>query len=52
MPTTTLFGVQADGEGQALVPFALHDGDKVMITAEPKGGSMRRPQPPVISAEA
>jgi hypothetical protein len=52
VPTTTLFGVQADGQGQALVPFALHDGDKVMITAEPMGGSMAPTSAPVISAEA
>ncbi len=34
------------------MPFALHDGDKVLVTAERMGGSMAPTSPPVITAEA
>ena len=52
MPTTTLFSVQADGQGQASVPYMLRDGDKVLITAEPEGGAEAPTSAPVITADA
>jgi anti-sigma-K factor RskA len=52
VPTSTLFSVQADGEGQVYVPYPLREGDKVLITAEQEGGADAPTSPPVISAEA
>ena len=52
VPTSTLFGVQSDGEGQVFVPYPLREGDKVLITTEDEGGSLVPTSPPIISAEA
>jgi anti-sigma factor RsiW len=49
-PTDALFRTTADGRASVDVPADLHDGDKVLVTAEPDGGSAAPTSRPVVSA--
>jgi hypothetical protein len=52
LPTDALFTVSSRGAGEVAVPKAVHDGDSVLVTAEPSGGSDAPTSPPVITAQA
>ena len=49
-PTTALFSVTAQGDGDVDVPGSLRGVNLVMVTPEPLGGSKVPTHPPVISA--
>jgi anti-sigma-K factor RskA len=49
-PTDSLFAPRADGSATAGVPAALRDGDTVMVTSEPRGGSEAPTRAPLLSA--
>lgn len=51
-PTNTLFMVSDDGEAEVTVPYPVHPGDKVLVTAELDGGSDTPTSSPVIAAQA
>ena len=44
----SIFNVDDDGEGSAAVPESLDDGDAVMVTREPRGGSDEPTEAPVL----
>lgn len=46
---SSLFSVSRDGSGAAGVPEDLSDADAVMVTREPRGGSMTPSEQPVIT---
>jgi anti-sigma-K factor RskA len=47
----SIFSVDADGEGSAAVPESLADGDAVMVTREPRGGSDEPTEAPVLRVD-
>lgn len=49
-PTNALFGVTRTGSGSVAVPGDLHGVLKVMVTAEPLGGSQHPTSTPIIIA--
>ena len=49
-PTDALFRTTADGRASVDVPADLRAGDKVLVTAEPDGGSAAPTSRPVVSA--
>lgn len=49
-PTDALFRTTPDGRASVDVPADLHAGDKVLVTAEPDGGSAAPTSRPVVSA--
>jgi hypothetical protein len=51
-PTNTLFMVRDDGQAEVTVPFPVHPGDKVLVTAEQDGGSDTPTSSPVLAAQA
>ena len=50
-PTSALFGVTADGNGDVEVPGSLHGVSQVLVTPEPAGGSKVPTHAPVIAAK-
>lgn len=50
-PTSALFSVTANGDGDVEVPGNLHGVDAVMVTPEPAGGSRIPTHPAVIRAQ-
>jgi anti-sigma-K factor RskA len=50
-PTSALFGVTADGNGDVDVPGSLHGVSQVLVTPEPAGGSKVPTHAPVIAAK-
>ena len=50
-PTTALFSVNSDGDGDVEVPGNLHGVDGLMVTPEPDGGSRVPTRPAVIRAQ-
>ncbi len=50
--TNTLFMVRADGQGEVTVPYPVHPGDKVLVTAEDSGGADAPTSAPVLAAQA
>jgi anti-sigma-K factor RskA len=50
-PTTALFDVNADGNGDVDVPGSLKGVDQVLVTPEPAGGSQVPTHTPVIAAQ-
>jgi anti-sigma-K factor RskA len=51
-PTNTLFTIREDGYADVTVPYPVHPGDKVLVTAEDSGGADAPTSTPVISAQA
>jgi anti-sigma-K factor RskA len=49
-PTDSLFTPRADGSATAGVPAALREGDTVMVTSEPRGGSETPTRAPLLAA--
>ena len=49
-PTSALFGVTSQGNGDVAVPGSLHGVTQVLVTPEPAGGSKVPTHPPVIAA--
>jgi hypothetical protein len=49
-PTDALFSVTGEGNGTAGVPSDLRGVSKVLVTAEPLGGSLKPTRSPVIVA--
>jgi hypothetical protein len=49
-PTDALFRTTADGRASVDVPADVRAGDKVLVTAEPDGGSAAPTSRPVVSA--
>ncbi len=49
-PTSALFGVTAQGNGDVDVPGSLRGVDQVLVTPEPDGGSKVPTHVPVIAA--
>ncbi len=49
-PTAALFTPRSDGSATATVTGKLHDGDQVLVTAEPDGGSPMPTSNPVLAA--
>jgi hypothetical protein len=49
-PTNALFSVRR-GQATVQVPGGVRDGDQVLVTAEPDGGSERPTRAPVIVAQ-
>ena len=47
---STIFVVDRKGEGVAAIPAGLDDGDEVMVTMEPRGGSDAPTTPPLLRA--
>jgi Anti-sigma-K factor rskA len=47
-PTDALFGVTSRGSGSASVPGSLHGVGEVLVTSEPRGGSLHPTSRPVI----
>ena len=47
-PTDALFGVTSQGSGSASVPQSLHGVREVLVTSEPRGGSLHPTSQPVI----
>ena len=45
------FEVDARGSGAAALPVSLEDVDAVMVTREPRGGSLKPTEPPVLRIE-
>ncbi|MEV4420187.1 anti-sigma factor [Patulibacter sp. NPDC049589] len=50
-PTDVLFSVDAKGHGEAKIPGDLSKVDQVLVTAEPKGGSMEPTTDPVLHVQ-
>jgi anti-sigma-K factor RskA len=50
-PTAALFTPRTDGSATATVTGKLHDGDQVLVTAEPEGGSPAPTSDPVLAAK-
>jgi anti-sigma-K factor RskA len=50
-PTTALFGVTTNGNGDVVVPGSLRGVSGVMVTPEPAGGSQTPTHAPVIQAQ-
>jgi anti-sigma-K factor RskA len=50
-PTAALFTPRRDGSATATVPGHLGDGDQVMVTAEPDGGSPMPTSAPILAAK-
>jgi anti-sigma-K factor RskA len=50
-PTSALFGVTTDGNGDVGVPGSLHGVTQVLVTPEPAGGSKVPTHAPVIAAK-
>jgi anti-sigma factor RsiW len=50
-PTSALFSVTANGDGDVEVPGNLHGVDQVMVTPEPAGGTRVPTHPAVIRAQ-
>jgi anti-sigma-K factor RskA len=50
-PTTALFTPLSDGSATATVTGDLHDGDQILVTAEPQGGSPMPTSDPVLAAQ-
>jgi anti-sigma-K factor RskA len=50
-PTAALFTPRRDGTATATVTGRLHDGDQVLVTAEPEGGSPAPTSDPVLAAK-
>jgi anti-sigma-K factor RskA len=49
-PTDVLFSVTKDGSASVDVPGNLHGIQRLMVTAEPAGGSRQPTSPPIITA--
>jgi hypothetical protein len=49
-PTSALFVSRADGSAATGVPASLHDGDAVLVTSEPSGGSRAPTRAPLLTA--
>jgi anti-sigma-K factor RskA len=47
----SIFNVDGDGDGSAAVPQSLEDGDAVMVTREPRGGSEEPTESPVLRVD-
>jgi hypothetical protein len=47
-PTDALFGVTSQGSGATSVPGSLHGVREVLVTSEPRGGSLHPTSQPVI----
>src|SRR3954453_20130506 len=50
-PTSALFTPLSDGSATATVTGDLHDGDQILVTAEPAGGSPMPTSNPVLAAQ-
>lgn len=50
-PTSALFNVTANGDGDVAVPGDLRHVQRIMVTPEPIGGTQRPTHPAVISAD-
>jgi anti-sigma-K factor RskA len=50
-PTSALFTPLSDGSATATVTGDLHDGDQILVTAEPDGGSPMPTSDPVLAAQ-
>jgi anti-sigma-K factor RskA len=50
-PTAALFTPRRDGSATATVTGKLRDGDQVLVTAEPDGGSPAPTSDPVLAAK-
>jgi anti-sigma-K factor RskA len=50
-PTSALFTPLSDGSATATVTGDLHDGDQILVTAEPDGGSPMPTSNPVLAAQ-
>lgn len=50
VPASVLFGVNASGDADVGIPSRLHGVSKVMVTAEPLGGTQKPTEKPVIVA--
>lgn len=50
-PTAALFTPRSDGSATATVTGDLHDGDQILVTAEPDGGSPMPTSNPVLAAQ-
>jgi anti-sigma-K factor RskA len=50
-PTAALFTPRSDGSATATVTGKLSDGDQVLVTAEPDGGSPAPTSDPVLAAK-
>jgi anti-sigma-K factor RskA len=50
-PTPALFTPLSDGSATATVTGDLNDGDQIMVTAEPEGGSPMPTSSPVLAAQ-
>jgi anti-sigma-K factor RskA len=48
---SSLFAVRSDRSGAAAVPGPLVDGDSILVTREPPGGSGHPTSPPLLRAE-
>ena len=48
---STLFQVQRNGNGAAAIPRGLDGADQVMVTLEPRGGSVKPTRAPIIVAK-
>ncbi|MEA2178297.1 MAG: hypothetical protein QOG77_1594 [Solirubrobacteraceae bacterium] len=48
---SSLFVLGRDGRAQVPLPDTLHDGDQVMVTVEPAGGSEKPTSDPLLQAE-
>jgi len=47
----SIFDVDRSGNGAAAVPESLEDADAVMVTSEPRGGSMEPSQEPLLRVD-
>jgi anti-sigma-K factor RskA len=50
-PTSALFTPLSDGSATATVTGELRDGDQILVTAEPDGGSPMPTSNPVLAAQ-
>ncbi len=50
-PTSALFNVTTDGDGDVAVPGDLRHVQRIMVTPEPVGGTQRPTHPAVIAAD-
>lgn len=50
MEPSTVFVLDKKGAGAAAIPGPLAGADRVLVTAEPRGGSQRPTSPPVLAA--
>jgi anti-sigma-K factor RskA len=51
LPTAALFTPRRDGSATATVTGKLHDGDQVLVTSEPQGGSPAPTSDPILAAK-